>query len=298
MTLVLCYIGLIFFVVAIARRAMTMAKMPVHLRWELAPVPHEKGRAHYGGSYLEEVDWWTKPREKSVADEAIYMFKEIVLLRGVWEHNPGLWLFSFPFHFGLYLVFATYGCLLLATLGVPLFDQLTYWLAAAGFVLGTIGSLGLFCKRALDPKLSAFTNPATYINLASVAAIFVTGLAAVFTTEFPASMVVFVKAFFSGNTEAPLAPAVSAHILFLTLFLVYLPFTHMTHFIAKYFTYHEIRWNDEPMKDNDALQEEVKAMLSQPVAWAAPHVGADGQKNWVDIATADMSKKAKDAEKE
>ena len=37
--------------------------MPMHVRWELYPVAHEKGRASYGGSYFEEVDWWTKPRE-------------------------------------------------------------------------------------------------------------------------------------------------------------------------------------------------------------------------------------------
>ncbi len=30
---------------------------------------HEKGKASYGGSYLEEPDWWTKPRHSSLAGE-------------------------------------------------------------------------------------------------------------------------------------------------------------------------------------------------------------------------------------
>ena len=59
----------------------------------------------------------------------------------------------------------------------------------------------------------------------------------------------------------------------------------MMHFVAKYFTYHEIRWNDEPMEQGSKMENEVKELLSQPVSWAAPHLDADGKKNWVDIVT-------------
>ena len=58
---------------AFAVRTVKMASLPVHLRWELSPVPHEKGRGAYGGSYLETVDWWTKPREKDLVSEVVYM---------------------------------------------------------------------------------------------------------------------------------------------------------------------------------------------------------------------------------
>jgi hypothetical protein len=77
------------------------------------------------------------------------------------------------------------------------------------------------------------------------------------------------------------------------LFLVYLPFTYMMHFVAKYFMYHEVRWNDEPIRENPQMQEEVKTLLGQPVTWAALHLGADGKKNWVDIATADVNEEGK-----
>ena len=30
----------------------------------------------------------------------------------------------------------------------------------------------------------------------------------------------------------------------------YVPLTHMSHFVAKYFTYHSVRWDDEPMDHN------------------------------------------------
>ena len=93
------YVAVAVFVVVFVFKAWKIARMPVHLRWELAPVPHEGGaRGRYGGSYLEEFEWWTKPRKKSYISQGLFMFKEIVFLKAVFEHNRGLWLFSFPFH--------------------------------------------------------------------------------------------------------------------------------------------------------------------------------------------------------
>ncbi len=64
--LVLPYLSVAVFVIAVAVRALKLARLPLHLRWELYPVAHEKGRASYGCSYLEEPDWWTKPRQSSL----------------------------------------------------------------------------------------------------------------------------------------------------------------------------------------------------------------------------------------
>ena len=38
-----------------------MAASPLHVRWELYPVPHEGSKTVYGGSFMEEKDWWTQP---------------------------------------------------------------------------------------------------------------------------------------------------------------------------------------------------------------------------------------------
>ena len=93
------------FVLAVAARSWRIARLPLHLRWELYPVAHEK-RASYGGSYYEDVDWWKKPRERSLLAEVKAMFMEIVFLVALKEHNPKMWKRSFPFHFGLYLIAA------------------------------------------------------------------------------------------------------------------------------------------------------------------------------------------------
>ena len=116
MLLLISYLLLAVFVLAFAARSIRLARFPVHLRWELSPVPHEKGRGAYGGSYLEELNWWTKPREKDLLAEAVYMFKEIVFLKALFEHNRKLWWFSFPFHFGLYILTVAAGLLVLGGL--------------------------------------------------------------------------------------------------------------------------------------------------------------------------------------
>jgi hypothetical protein len=62
----------------------------------------------------------------------------------------------------------------------------------------------------------------------------------------------------------------------------------MMHFVAKYFTYHEVRWNDRPMERGSRMEREVERLLAQPVSWAGPHVRADGKKTWVDIVTEEV----------
>ena len=53
-------------IIAFATRFLRYLIMPTHLRWELYPLASEKKRT-WGGSYLEEPEWWT--REKGRRDE-------------------------------------------------------------------------------------------------------------------------------------------------------------------------------------------------------------------------------------
>ena len=56
----LTYASGVVFVVAFAVKLIKYATMPMHVRWELYPVPHE-GKA-YGGSFYEDMDHWTKDK--------------------------------------------------------------------------------------------------------------------------------------------------------------------------------------------------------------------------------------------
>ncbi|MBA7564857.1 MAG: hypothetical protein GH159_05440 [Dehalococcoidia bacterium] len=281
------------FLIVTIYRAWSLARLPVHLRWELAPIPHEKGKGKYGGSYLEEYEWWKKRRQKSFFAPLRYMAVEILLLRGVWKHNRRLWPLTFAFHGGIYLVFAM---LLLSILnaifiitGVPtsvldVFLAITSVVALAGYLLGGLGAISLILKRTLDANLRSFNSVSKYFNLVFLAAVFASGAYSWFATpDFALAMSRFIQGLVTLDTGLNLAFPLSMHVIMASLFFLYLPWTDMIHFVAKYFTYHEIKWNDAP---KDArMEKELKGLLAQPVSWSAEHIKADGKKSWADLTT-------------
>ena len=169
------YVAIIVFIVGVLYRIISYLKKPMHVRWELYPVPHEIERASYGGSYLEEVDWWKKPREMSKLGEIIHslpvMIPEIVFLKGVWENNRPLWFLTFPFHFGLYLLCCFVGLLVVGAIaqlaGVIVGSLSSFGSAIAvltnlfgpiGFILCACGATGLFFRRLTDAGLRNYSS--------------------------------------------------------------------------------------------------------------------------------------------
>ena len=296
----LTYLSFLTFIVMVIAKIIRISSTPIHLRWELYPVPHEKGRAHYGGSRLEEVDWWEKKSEKDHLGELKVMIPEIILLKGVWDHNKELWIGSFPFHFALYLFSANIFLFIIAAVftlsGSPVtsdsigIQAILFWLIFLitwlGAVIGVIGSGRLFFHRLTDTGLRKYSNPSHYFNILLIGAIFLTAFIWLLTDS---NMIPKLTGYYSGIitfASIPEIPLVgSIHIITSLVFLLYLPFTHMTHFFMKYFTYHKVRWEDTPNMNNEKMQAEISKVLNQPVTWAAPHIGADGRKNWLAIVT-------------
>jgi nitrate reductase gamma subunit len=293
----LTYASGVVFVVAFAVKLIKYATMPMHVRWELYPVPHE-GKA-YGGSFYEDMDHWTKERHKNHMAQYKFMVPEILFIRALYEDNRPLWYWSFPFHMGLYLsigglVFLVIGALLQIANLTPegsalasLVQSLTTVLAIIGYVLGTIGVVGLVIKRMTDPDMIDVTAGIDFMNLLWLGAIFVTGFLVwlkdpgfVVSREYLVSLITF----------KPMAKAMSGiHVLNLLLFIgfwAYFPFTHMTHMVSKYFMWDKVKWDDNPNVGDAGMDSKIKKYLAYPVTWSAPHVGAEGgKKNWADVAT-------------
>ncbi len=309
--LMLAYGAAALFLTAIVYRAVRIARLPIHLRWELYPVAHEKGRASYGGSYLEEPDWWTKPRNSSRIGELKVMIPEILLLAAVREHNREHWLRSFPFHFGLYLLSGLIGLLLVGGIataagvsvsndGHPLAMMLyhvTYVVGYSGLGLGLIGAVGLLARRIFNQDYREYTKTADYFNLAFFIATFTIALVAhvvadpSFTTlrSFCAQLVTIDVA----STNASLTHLTVAEIVLGCLLLAYIPLTHMSHFFTKWFMYHDVRWSDEPNFVGGKIERQITKALQYPVSWSAPHIRGDGKKNWVDVATSGVGENLK-----
>jgi nitrate reductase gamma subunit len=283
----LMYASAVVFVAACVARAVWYARAPIHLRWELYPVPHEEAeRAAHGGSYFEEGDWWTKRPHFNLWGELKVMAPEILFLKGLWEFNRNLWYRSFPFHFGLYLLIASLGLLsLAAVLELPGLRVLYAAAGYAGAALVVFGAAALLARRLTDPELRVYTARGDLFNLVFFLATFALIAAGYFARPSAApSMVEIARGLLTLDTSIRVPPLLGAGLALGSLLAAYIPLTHMSHFIAKYFTYHCVRWDDQPVARRREIGRTVAAYLAFKPTWSAPHLGADGRKTWADVA--------------
>lgn len=295
--LALAYLALVAFAAAVALRALAFARMPVHLRWELYPVPHDANAAH-GGSVLEHPDWWLRKTAPNHAADRKVMVKEILLLDGVRAHDRALWLRSYPFHGGLYLLGAFIGLLFASALADRIgLTTLSSLLASAGAITELVGLLllgagaaGLMLRRLGEPALRAHSAPADFFNLACFVGVAVLGLAALALVD---GSVAHLRAFARGLltfTPVELPGLVAAQVVTGLALLVYIPLTHMSHFFTKWFTYHAVRWDDRSNRVGSRLEATIQRQLGTKVTWRAAHVGGGAGRTWVDVATAEVKK--------
>ena len=128
-------------------------------------------------------------------------------------------------------------------------------------------------------------------NLVLLLAVFASGgYALLAMDDFVVRLSAFGRALLTADLSIKTPSVLAVHLVLALLFLAYVPFGQMMHFIAKYFTYHQVRWDDKPLAPGGRLEREVQGLLNQPVTWSGPHLKADGKKNWVDIATEETDK--------
>jgi nitrate reductase gamma subunit len=283
--------------VAYAYKVIKIARMPLHLRWELYPIPHEKGYDH-GGSYFEEFEWWNKPQEKSSLKSVLYMLKEYFLFKGYFQKKRSYWLSLYPWHVGFYLIvlfhiltFFTAVAIVAGNidisaastsgLGVGLY-YVVLVVAVSSFILGSIGSIGMLITRLTNRGLKDYASPMNYFNYIFFLVVFLSGLFswALFDPtlsayrEFWASLITFNYT----HVEA----ATYVHIILFSLFLIYLPFTRSTHYITILFAYFGVLWGDKPNRRGGEMEKDITELLGKPVHWSAPHIQTG--KKWSDIA--------------
>lgn len=303
---ILSYLCIAVFALATAYRIYRQFSLPVHVRWEIYPVQHEPAaKVAYGGSYMEEIDWWEKKREQSLLSELRYMVPEILFIRGLWKENRCLWLVSFPFHFGLYLMIATFVLLMVhagfTLSGATVFaagsalrtflDGLIAIMGWMGLILGNIGSLGLLYKRWTDPELRNYSSPIDYFNILFILIFFLSAFVSSLSGNplLEDARAYTLGLMTGGRSPAPYMPGQSAAgvvaIVSASLLAAYIPLTHMSHMFMKYFLYHNVKWDDAPNRPGSRIEAAILENLGLKPTWAAKHIGADGQKSWRDIAS-------------
>jgi nitrate reductase gamma subunit len=226
------------------------------------------------------------------------MGREGLLFEQCFKRNRALWYLTYPFHLGVFLIASWLFLILLGAvtllLGIAVSSSSGVWgqlLFYATIISGTVGfvfclitGLGLLIKRVLDPELRPYTVPADYINLL---VIIVVMASSVWTCFFHDATFTFareyVKSLISFSPTPEMDTVLSVNVILFSLLFVYLPFSQMRHGLAKYFTYHKVRWEDEPNLRESPLERKITKLLNRRVTWAAPHIRRGD--TWAEVVT-------------
>ncbi len=277
------------FIAVAGYRVAKIVRMPTNLRWEIYPVPQEsEGKRRYGGSYMEELDWAKKTRPGSIIPGLIEIGLEVLTLKKVKANNVyGLWPLSMAMHWGIYLYFVWLLLLVVENLiPLPALSYLTAVVGLVSFLLGLFGTLSLVVKRTTDPDLHLYTAPIDYFNLLFLAAFFALSLAAWLDGLSFASHQAYIGSVLSFQPVA-LPPLTLAGFFVFELFMIYMPFTKLIHYFAKYFTFDRTLWDDEFNAKGSARDRQLLAQLAYPIRWSGPHI-APG-KTWLEEAKLTMT---------
>jgi len=207
------YIAVGFFIAGTAWQFVRWLRMPSHLKWTLHPVP------------------------EGLTGQLKYMVKEIFTFETLYRFNRRLWVGTFCMHMAmlgavLFLVLNLIGW----TQGFPV--RYCLWLLAVSVIY-------ILWLRMIDGNLRVLSSFEEYFNLAFLAAVATAGLrasvphASSSSRSYLMSLVTFQPGAISLAWDQLLAVFLGG------LFLIYLPWSKMVHYISKYFTYHHINWQKE-----------------------------------------------------
>jgi nitrate reductase gamma subunit len=291
----LIYLAVAFFLFKTAATFIKYAKLPRHLRWDLYPVPHQGPE----GSKYQKVDFGKMKPHISLFHELKEMSLEMLFIKKIFINKPTVWAGSFPLHAGLYLGIVWLILLIAGALaelsGLPVspasssvFSKMLYYstivVGAGVFIAGLFGSLVLLWLRLTDEDMRIMSNASNFINLFVMIFLYGAGLAAWIFADPSFSIIrTHTAGLLTFSPSSVKEPLIVLQMLSLCVFLIYLPFSRMMHFVGKYFFYHNIMWDDEMMKRESAMENDIAAYLQYRMTWSAPHIRKDG--TWVDQVT-------------
>jgi nitrate reductase gamma subunit len=272
---------------------------PLHVRWEIYPIPHEGAKTSYGGSFMEEKDWWSKARHVSHLGDIKALGTEVLCLHATFKHNLKLWFRTYPFHFGMYMLMGGTIIVLFSALAqvFGLSPDCAFMLFVNNVINAVVlvgclciigGGIALISRRMNDEGLKKYTTPEHYFNLLVFVIFAVFGLLAwIAAPSFFELARTFIHNLITCNFVPQTSTAFALHMLIGFFLLVWIPMTNMGHLFMKYFTYHDIRWSDEPTTYNEKTKQIIPdALQKYSVTWSASHITNGGcAKTWLEVAS-------------
>jgi len=276
-------LSVLCFICFSAYKAWKYATMPIHSRLDLYPVPKEADRAEYGGSYYEELEWWSKPRKVSHINEIKDMLMEMLFIKKLFENQRKLWWASYSFHLGIYFLFAWTILLVISIAWPVIFVQyITTAIGIIGFILASVGNVVLLMHRLLESDLKKYTTPQEYFNLILILAVLLSGIYAWSSNVAQVSQTVGQLISFQA---LDVGTALTVHLVLLGLMFFYIPLSKMNHYVGKYFTFHKVLWENDPNLPGSKVEKDLQEAASHPpkTKWAAPHISAPHIKEGSDL---------------
>lgn len=262
-------VAMIGFFALSLRKAAQFARMRIHARLDLYPMPREGGgRAAYGGSYMEEPEWWTKPRQLDEVNEFKDILKEMLFIKKLYVNQRALWVGSFAMHMGFYVLFGWSILLLISVLWHPDFFVTGTWIVGAvGFALGLLGTVILLVRRTTDRVLVKYTTPLEYVNLVLLLSVLLTGA---YVWMFEASPFVVAERVLTLQAEG-LPPIIVVHLVLLGIAFLYIPLSKMSHYVGKFFAFHKVLWDNDPNLPGSDVERRLQQAAARPAqtGWSA-----------------------------
>lgn len=275
---VFIFYGSIFFcAIASSVKIARFITTPLHLKWEY----------YRGSSIYETTEWWTR-KQAGLSRRLWSVLIDLLSLREYYGRNRKYWLPLYAFHIGIYLIILWHIWLFAASLITD-----TETASPTGLVWGHIstalafaGGLAVLVLRIADDELRLYYPPLHYIKWVLMLATLAGGVYAVhvhFDGSMPATLK-YVKGqltFEDISHKLHPSPSTAAHVLLGSLWLIYLPFSHILQLFFRY--YHALRFDEVPNVRGGAIERRVKGLLEKPVSWSAVHIQQG--KTWGEVVT-------------
>jgi len=194
----------------------------------------------------------------------------------------------FVFHTGLYLLFLWHAWLFIrsVTLNVETASVFGWLWGIFSTLLTFVGGTVILWRRIKDEELKIYYPPIHYVKWCFVLLTLLGGVYAVdvhFGSSMPSLLKYVREQATFAHFEHKLHPAFgpSLHIAFASVWLIYLPFSHVFQVFFRY--YHYLRWDDLPNERGSEIEQKVKQQMERPVTWSAPHIPPG--KRWKEVVS-------------
>ena len=273
--LVFFYGSIVFFSVTVLVKLIRYVRTPVHLRWEI----------HKESSVYEQSEWWTK-EEVGFREKLKTVLLDVLLQREYYRRNRNFWYVLMTFHIGLYLLILWHAWLFIASPVINI-ETAPAWGIVWGHVatgMITIGGLGVLIWRLKDADMRAYYPRTHFFKWLFIIITLAGGFYSV-QFFFEGSSIALVR-YVSGQLQFDFAHKVSPalppalHMLFISFWLIYLPFSHILQVIFRY--YHMLRWDYVPNRRGSALEKKIERQLERRVSWADSTIQTG--KKWGEVA--------------